>query len=80
MGMVLELRTARGTRSAPDQAIAAGAEAAARLLTELEIAKARLDKCFAVLREEDPLAAEVYALRRALTSLDLMRCARKPDA
>ena len=50
MGMVLEWRAARAARSAPDEAVAAGAEAAARLLTELEIAKARFDKSFAVLR------------------------------
>jgi hypothetical protein len=80
MGRVLEWKTARAARGAPDEAVAAGAEAAARLLTEPEIAKARLDRSFAVLRDEDPLAAEIYALRRALSSLDLMRGVRAPNA
>ena len=46
---------------------------AARLLTDLEIAKARLEAGAASL--SDPLAVEINALRRALTSLSLLRCA-----
>jgi hypothetical protein len=80
MATILELRTARMEPGAPGQALAAGAElAAARLLTELEIAKARLDKSFSELRGQDPLAAEIYALRRAVHSLDGLLRARGPS-
>ena len=57
--------------------MALAAEAsAARMLTELEIAKARLDHSFSECRSRDPLAAEIYALRRALASLETKRCER----
>lgn len=77
MGTILELRTARTATGTAGREMALAAEAsAARMLTELEIAKARLDRSFSECRSHDPLAAEIYALRRALTSLEMTRCER----
>ena len=56
----------------PAEACAEGMDVeVARILTDLEIAKARWE-CGAAC---DPLVAEIRALRRALSSLTLLRCA-----
>lgn len=77
MATILELRTARSRTFTAGREMALAAEAsAARMLTEREIAKARLDRSFSECRKDDPLAAEIYALRRALFSLEMTRCER----
>ena len=77
MATILELTTARTPNGTAGREMALAAEAsAARILTELEIAKARLDRSFSECRSHDPLGAEIYALRRALVSLEKKRCER----
>ena len=77
MATILELRTARTPNGTAGREMALAAEASsARMLTELEIAKARLDRSFSGRRSRDPLGDEIDALRRALVSLEIRRCER----
>lgn len=70
MGIVVDFRpTAQG--GAAGVAIAPDEAQAARLLADLEIAKARADMDMIAHRVGDPLAVEIHAIRRALALLDL---------
>ena len=70
MGVIIDFEPCAGRGQAAVGMTAAGVKAA-RLLADIEIAKARMDVDAVTRKMSDPLAVEIHAIRRALALLDL---------
>ncbi|KQP61441.1 hypothetical protein [Methylobacterium sp. Leaf108] len=69
MGVVVEIDPAAGRAQGPAPMTAEGH--AARMLADVEIARARLELDAVAGKPSDPLALEIHAIRRALARLDI---------